>query len=170
MWTRWPAPSWWTTTPQGKYHPVTVIDRYKKQCCCNVEWLVPTTQEVWLGAVKATWGSWQWHHSQPESGQDCWCVFIERLEPQRGRLREGPRARLRACAVISLRGCKSFFVFFFQSVLLKSVSTSTKVKLHFCFLLNCQSATVDACFVIRAQSVETSRAKGGAILQKAQCV
>lgn len=112
MWTRWPAPSWWTTTPQGKYHPVTVIDRYKKQCCCNVEWLVPTTQEVWLGAVKATWGSWQWHHSQPESGQDCWCVFIERLEPQRGRLREGPRARLRACAVISLRGCKSFFVFF----------------------------------------------------------
>lgn len=31
---------------------------------CNAEWLVPKTQEVWLGAVKQTWGSLQWHHSQ----------------------------------------------------------------------------------------------------------
>lgn len=71
--------------------------------------------------------------------------------------------------LLFLWGDASLFVFF-QSVLLKSVSASTKVKLHFCFLLNCQSATVDACFVIRAQSVETFRAKGGTILQKARCV
>lgn len=178
MWTRWPAPSWWTTTPRGKYHPVTVIDRYKKQCCCNVEWLVPTTQEVWLGAVKATWGSWQWHHSQPQSGQDRWCVFIEQLVPQRGRLQAAGSS---ACKVESLycyfsEGMQVFFVlgffclFFFQSVLLKLVSVSTKVKLHFCFLSNCQSATADACFVITAQSVETSRTKGRPILPEAQCV
>ena len=67
--------------------------------------------------------------------------------------------------------CFGFFFFvFFQSVLLKLVSVSTKVKLHFCFLSNCQSATADACFVITAQSVETSRTKGRPILPEAQCV
>lgn len=79
-----PTPWWWTATPRGKYHPPTMSDRWGEQCCCHAEWIVPTTQGLWLEAVKATWGARQWHHSKPESGPAGPCVFTGYLERQPG--------------------------------------------------------------------------------------
>lgn len=79
-----PTPWWWTATPRGKYHPPTMSDRWCEQCCCHAEWIVPTTQGLWLEAVKATWGARQWHHSKPESGPAGPCVFTGYLERQPG--------------------------------------------------------------------------------------
>lgn len=72
------TPWWWTATPRGKYHPPTMTDRWCEWCCCSAEWIVPTTQGLWLEAVKATWGARQWHHSEPQEwgASRTECVYL----------------------------------------------------------------------------------------------
>lgn len=81
------TPWWWTATPRGKYHPPTMTDRWCEWCCCHAEWVVPTTQGLWLEAVRATWGARQWHHSESQSGAGR-TMCIHRVSGK-GKSREG---------------------------------------------------------------------------------